>query len=299
MGDFSLRVTKEPGGTKSAAAARRLQLPTNDGMSNGGGASGSRVSTIERQQKEMRTKSLQAVKAYWKDEVGKDPMAILSLTDIPLKQLRAHSEAVHSRGANANAEEDNVLMRKCIAERIGTGQWRVWRCCLGETCASGGLHLTSQQLFRCLEKHIPRDVKREEAGDARAWLLPMALPADVNLAGYIGGGVGALSGGGGENAVAPRMLSRDAETRALASAAGSEAGSSSGSEDGDGGGGGGGGGFINIEELAADPRQLVGGYVTPAQLANAVGGRPAPLLSADCEVLRAEAGLYKLNPVYP
>jgi hypothetical protein len=188
-------------------------------------------------------------------------------------------------------------MRECVAERVDTGKWRVWRCCL-DSCRSGGLHLTSQELFRCLEAHIPRDVKREEAGDASTWLIPMALPSDVNLGGYIGGGAGALSGGGGEIAVAPSILSRDAETRALASAAGSE----DGSEDGDGGGGGsggGGGGFINIEELVADPRQLVGGYVTPAQLANAVGGRPAPLLSADCEVLRAEAGLYKLNPAYP
>jgi hypothetical protein len=51
---------------------------------------------------------------------------------------------------------------------VDTGKWRTWRgnsCC----CAGGGRHLTSHDLFQCLERRIPRDIKRDEAGDASVW----------------------------------------------------------------------------------------------------------------------------------
>jgi hypothetical protein len=111
-----------------------------------------------------RTRSLVAVKRYWKIEVERDPMSILSLIDIPLKSFREYAESV----VPSNPREDQTLLREVITARIDTGKWRTWR---ANSCACHGVgrHLTSHDQFQCLERRFPRDVKREEAGDASVW----------------------------------------------------------------------------------------------------------------------------------
>lgn len=213
-----------------------------------------------------RTENLKAVKRYWKGQVERDPMAILSLTDVPLKSLREYCEGKFA--TTPEPKKEMSIMRGIIRERIHAGRWRLWRCSKSEVCCNNGLHLSPEELFKCLERRIPRDVKRDEAGDASTWLIPMALPSDVNLGGYVDGGkseamsrgkteteTGAVAGDKGEAGHVGKMLERDTNACAC------------------------------VPEVSCK----LGKHATPAYLANCVGGRPAPLLSADNEVFRPEA----------
>ena len=154
------------------------------------------------------------MKRYWKSRVEADPGAILELTDIPVAELREFFSGKTGR-------ENKTAMRDVVRSLAAKGRWRWGRCVGGgEECCEGGFHDTSEGLFRCLERRISRDVRREDAGAADAWLLPVARDGDVNLGGWMGGersaGAGAWVEGGagarprGDVPSTPAMLLADA-----------------------------------------------------------------------------------------
>ena len=66
----------------------------------------------EIREKLARRRQFDSVKKYWKDAVEKDPMAVLSMMDIPLKELREHMERV-SDGPR-RADELKIVDRKSV-----------------------------------------------------------------------------------------------------------------------------------------------------------------------------------------
>ena len=169
--------------------------------------------------------------------------ALLALTDVTLAEIREHCGAAGLSKAEKAAARDAM---RALAE---TGEWR------------GG---TRAEAFDpaadpgAVARRSP-DVFREEAGDASAWLLPMALPSDVALDGWMRereGGGGGPAGDDDEKGLAepsppPPLAAADA---------------------------------LADDAIGAPPTAP-----TPAALARLVSGRAAPLLSADPEVLRPEA----------
>ena len=258
-----------PEAVADAATASKGSKGRSNGATNGNGHGGggradrgdkrtSAASSAATERARANKAAHQLVKRYWKSRVEADPGAILELTDIPVAELREFFSGKTGR-------ENKTAMRDVVRSLAAKGRWRWGRCVGGgEECCEGGFHDTSEGLFRCLERRISRDVRREDAGAADAWLLPVARDGDVNLGGWMGGersaGAGAWVEGGagarprGDVPSTPAMLLADAAKTDL------------------------------------DPEESGSIFApTPGRLAERVCGRPAPLLSADPEVLRADA----------
>ena len=197
----------------------------------------------EIREKLARRRQFDSVRKYWKDAVEKDPMAVLSMMDIPLKELREHVDRVSDGPRRA---DEVKIVRDILQSRIATGKWTRWKCSFPD-CCDGGEHLSAEGLYECIEKHYPTDVTSERMGDASYWIAPLAMPHDVNL-----GGAGSGSGVWPEDRAIPSIMAQ------------------------------------SVPEVDDDRPGLVNS-ATPADIADEVCGRPAPLLSVDVEVYRADA----------
>ena len=197
-----------------------------------------------------------AVQRFWKAQVARDPSAVLRLTDVSVRELRAFAERDKSGGVAEAARE----ALRAAAER---GAIRVWRCGVpAEACDADGTHASEEACLRCVERHVPRvSPALRDVGDARVWLAPIARPGDVAL------------GSDGE----PLTESDVSDACFSSELARSESGQSL------------------LHETDAFPEFsccLVrnGTYVpTPGWLGYRNAGRAAPLLSVDPDVLRRDA----------
>ena len=117
-----------------------------------------------------------AVQRFWKAQVARDPSAVLRLTDVSVRELRAFAERDKSGGVAEAARE----ALRAAAER---GAIRVWRCGVpAEACDADGTHASEEACLRCVERHVPRvSPALRDVGDARVWLAPIARPGDVAL----------------------------------------------------------------------------------------------------------------------
>ena len=197
-----------------------------------------------------------AVQRFWKAQVARDPSAVLRLTDVSVRELRAFAERDKSGGVAEAARE----ALRAAAER---GAIRVWRCGVpAEACDATGRTPPEEACLRCVERHVPRvSPALRDVGDARVWLAPIARPGDVAL------------GSDGE----PLTESDVSDACFSSELARSESGQSL------------------LHETDAFPEFsccLVrnGTYVpTPGWLGYRNAGRAAPLLSVDPDVLRRDA----------
>ena len=204
-----------------------------------------------------------AVQRFWKAQVARDPSAVLRLTDVSVRELRAFAERDKSGGVAEAARE----ALRAAAER---GAIRVWRCGVpAEACDADGTHASEEACLRCVERHVPRvSPALHDVGDARVWLAPIARPGDVAL-----GSATPRPRGDGE----PLTESDVSDACFSSELARSESGQSL------------------LHETDAIPEFsccLVrnGTYVpTPGWLGYRNAGRAAPLLSVDPDVLRRDA----------
>jgi hypothetical protein len=204
-----------------------------------------------------------AVQRFWKAQVARDPSAVLRLTDVSVRELRAFAERDKSVGVAEAARE----ALRAAAER---GAIRVWRCGVpAEACDADGTHASEEACLRCVERHVPRvSPALRDVGDARVWLAPIARPGDVAL-----GSATPRPRGDGE----PLTESDVSDACFSSELARSESGQSL------------------LHETDAFPEFsccLVrnGTYVpTPGWLGYRNAGRAAPLLSVDPDVLRRDA----------
>jgi hypothetical protein len=107
IADAAINAATAPGEIETTVSrAPSAAGPANNGNSGGGGKKDSsgaaqaqdktaaKAAELAKRRAAERTKSLVAVKRFWKAEVERDPMAILSLIDIPLKSFREYAESV-------------------------------------------------------------------------------------------------------------------------------------------------------------------------------------------------------------
>ena len=196
----------------------------------------------EIKEKLLRRRQFESVRKYWKTEVEKDPMSVLSMTDIPLKELRNFVDKLYD---GPRRSEDLKIVRDIVQGYISTGKWIRWKCNFKD-CCGGGEHLTAEDMFACIESRFPQygtGTSRDQVGDARHGILPIVTPHDVNICGWIG---------------------KVDESTGL-----------------------GGGAFPKDHELPSVV--AVNNAVTPADIADVVAGRRAPLLSVDNALYRRDA----------
>ena len=125
------------------------------------------------------------MRKYWKTEVEKDPMSVLSMMDIPLKELRNFVDKLYD---GPRRSEDLKIVRDIVQGYISTGKWIRWKCNFKD-CCGGGEHLTAEDMFACIESRFPQygtGTSRDQVGDARHGILPIVTPHDVNICGWIG-----------------------------------------------------------------------------------------------------------------
>jgi hypothetical protein len=197
-----------------------------------------------------------AVRQFWKAQVARDPSAVLRLTDVSVFELRAFAERDKS-GVVAES------LREALRAAAERGAFRVWRCgVIAEACDEDGTHDSEEACLRCIERHIPRvSPALRVAGDARTWLAPIAQPGDVALEADPAGAAAARA------AAEADALSRSQSGQSL---------------------------LHETDAFPEHPCSLVwnDAYVpTPGSLGARVGGRAAPLLSVDPDVLRRDAAL--------
>lgn len=196
----------------------------------------------EIKEKLLRRRQFESVRKYWKTEVEKDPMSVLSMTDIPLKELRNFVDKLYD---GPRRSEDLKIVRDIVQGYISTGKWIRWKCNFKD-CCGGGEHLTAEDMFACIETRFPQEgtgASRDQVGDARHGILPIVTPHDVNVCGWIGKGDESTGLGGG-------VFPEDHELPSVVA---------------------------------------VNNAVTPADIADVVAGRRAPLLSLDSAVYRRNA----------
>ena len=190
---------------------------------------------------EKKPSALPAVKKFWKARVASDPVAtVLRLTDVPVSELRVYVEKEKA------TVKDTV--RGEITKCVENGRWRAWRCGRTETsCDENGIHSTEESCFLCVQKQAPREVLREQSGDAQAWLSPISLASDIVGLGLSSSNDALLDSTLAASKKAETLLHETSE-----------------------------GGLVSHGEFTP----------TPGSLALSVSGRPSPLLSADTNVLR-------------
>ena len=196
------------------------------------------------------------MRQFWKAQVARDPSAVLRLTDVSVFELRAFAERDKS-GVVAES------LREALRAAAERGAFRVWRCgVIAEACDEDGTHDSEEACLRCIERHIPRvSPALRVAGDARTWLAPIAQPGDVALEADPAGAAAARAAADAD------ALSRSQSGQSL---------------------------LHETDAFPEHPCSLVwnDAYVpTPGSLGARVGGRAAPLLSVDPDVLRRDAAL--------
>ena len=112
-------------------------------------------------------------------------MSVLSMTDIPLKELRNFVDKLYDGPRRSEDSRSSVTSYRATSS---TGKWIRWKCNFKD-CCGGGEHLTAEDMFACIESRFPQygtGTSRDQVGDARHGILPIVTPHDVNICGWIG-----------------------------------------------------------------------------------------------------------------